>query len=101
VLDLLLFDERNPRAGMFQVNKMENLVRHLPGSEPLEVLREIEDLHGAGRVSADRGHDIFGGALGIDYLPRACARVAARVSDAVTLRYFSHVYDGTRATVTA
>jgi uncharacterized alpha-E superfamily protein len=98
VLDLLLFDERNPRSGMFQVNKIDQLVRHLPGPEPLEVLREIQDLHSQGRVSADRNHDIFGGALGVDYLLRSCTRVASRLSDAVTLRYFSHVYDRSQAT---
>lgn len=100
VLDLLLFDERNPRAGMFQVNKIDQLVRHLPGHGPLEVLREIQDLHSQGRVSADRNHDIFGGTRGVDYLLRSCTRVASRLSDAVTLRYFSHVYGRTQATVT-
>ena len=100
VLDLLLFDERNPRAGMFQLAKIETMVENLPGAEPLDVLREIEDLHGAGRVSADRGHELFGGTTTLGYLPRACRRLAERVSDAITLRYFSHVDDRTESTVT-
>jgi uncharacterized circularly permuted ATP-grasp superfamily protein/uncharacterized alpha-E superfamily protein len=98
VMDLLLFDERNPRAGMFQVARIEKLVPQLPGPEPLDVLSEVEELHGAARVTADSQLSLFGSVSALDYLPRACARLAARVSDAVTLRYFSHAFDQPHAT---
>lgn len=99
VVDLLLFDERNPRAGMFQVAKMEKIVPQLPGPDPLDVLREIEELHGAARVTAENRASLFGGSISaLDYLPRACARLGARVSDAVTLRYFTHAEERPQVT---
>jgi uncharacterized circularly permuted ATP-grasp superfamily protein/uncharacterized alpha-E superfamily protein len=102
VMDLLLFDERNPRSVMFQVGKIAKHVRLLPDANLMAVLEEIDVIHATGNRRDSRQRELFGGGVsGRDQLPRACQRLAARVSDALTHRYFSHVYELPRATVTA
>jgi uncharacterized circularly permuted ATP-grasp superfamily protein/uncharacterized alpha-E superfamily protein len=101
VLDLLLYDERNPRAAMFQIGKIAKHVRLLPDAELMTIAGEIDALHARGRRGADRQGDLFGDAApDTDMLPEACQRLASQVSDALTLRYFSHVYELAHATVT-
>ncbi|MEO8483935.1 MAG: circularly permuted type 2 ATP-grasp protein [Acidobacteriota bacterium] len=102
VMDLLLFDERNPRSVMFQVGKMAKHVRLLPDANLMAVLEEIDVIHAAGHQRDTRQRDLFGGGMSNrDQLSQGCQRLAARVSDALTHRYFSHVYELPRATVTA
>jgi uncharacterized alpha-E superfamily protein len=101
VIDLLLYDERNPRAAMFQVGKIAKHVRLLPDAELMTVAGEIDAVHARGRRGDDRQRDLFGDAAPpADTLVDACQRLAAQVSDALTLRYFSHVYELPHATVT-
>jgi uncharacterized circularly permuted ATP-grasp superfamily protein/uncharacterized alpha-E superfamily protein len=102
LLDLLLHDERNPRSAMFQVGKLAKHVRQLPDADLIDVLRDIDAVHQHG--SRTRRHEppgwFDGPPLEADSLAQACERLATRVSDALTLRYFSHVYELPRATVT-
>jgi len=102
VMDLLLFDERNPRSVMFQVGKIAKHVRLLPDANLMAVIAEIDVVHAAGNRRDSHQRDLFGGGISNQNdLPAACQRLAARVSDALTHRYFSHVYELPRATVTA
>lgn len=101
VVDLLLYDERNPRAALFQVGKIAKHVRALPDAD-LRTVEEIDAVHAAGRRRDGRQRELFGDANATSVsLPHACERLAARVSDALTLRYFSLVYELPHATVTA
>ena len=100
VLDLLLFDERNPRALMFQVAKLGQHVRLLPGSGLIGVLPGIDRLHAAGRLGDGTQGELFGDTILLERLPGACTELARTLSDALALRYFSHVYDLPYSTVT-
>jgi uncharacterized circularly permuted ATP-grasp superfamily protein/uncharacterized alpha-E superfamily protein len=102
VMGLLFYDERNPRSAMFQVGKIGKHVRLLPDPDFIAVLAEIDRLQSAGRRRGHGQGDLFSEdtADARDPMPRACRRLAARVSDALTLRYFSHVYEPPPATVT-
>jgi uncharacterized alpha-E superfamily protein len=93
VVGLLLFDERNPRSAMFQVGKMARQLRLLPGAGLMDVLGDLDALHGAGRSSDTQQGDLFAGSMTLESLPRLCERLAARVSDALTRQYFSHGYE--------
>lgn len=72
VVDLLLFDPRNPRSGVFQLAKLAKHARLLPGAEASDLTGLVTDIE---------------------------QRLATRLSDDLTLRYFSHVYELPRATV--
>ena len=99
VVDLLVFDERNPRSAMFQVAKLGKHVRLLPDANLIEIADEIETVRRSAReVSHGQGH-LFEGTDADDSIPRACKRLALGLSDALTLRYFSHVYDRPRSVV--
>ena len=93
VVDLLLLDGRNPRSAMFQVAKLEKHVRLLPDAAFTEILAEIARMTRA----AEGGHAgqgrLFGRADPLESLAGSCQRLAVALSDALTLRYFSHVYD--------
>jgi len=100
-VDLLLYDERNPRSGMFQVGKIAKHVRLLPDANLIAVLAEVDTIHAAGQRREAAQRALFdAGVPDAEGLPRACQQLAARVSDALTQRYFSHVYDLPHATVT-
>jgi uncharacterized circularly permuted ATP-grasp superfamily protein/uncharacterized alpha-E superfamily protein len=90
VLDLLLLDERNPRSAMFQVARLDKHVRLLPDANLVDVLHEIDRVRRAARPA--RSTPLFDPAPA-ESLPRACEQLALTLSDALTLRYFSHVYD--------
>jgi uncharacterized alpha-E superfamily protein len=99
VVDLLLFDERNPRSAMFQVAKLGKHVRLLPDANLIDVIEEIDSAQrAASRATTGQGQ-LFEGAAAPESLPRACQRLALGLSDALTLRYFSHVYERPRAVV--
>jgi uncharacterized circularly permuted ATP-grasp superfamily protein/uncharacterized alpha-E superfamily protein len=101
VMDLLLYDERNPRSGMFQVGKIAKHVRLLPDANLMAVVEEVDLIHSAGHRRDPRQRELFDANVpGRDALPQACRALAGRVSDALTHRYFSHVYELPHATVT-
>ena len=101
VADLLLFDRRNPRSAAFQLAKLAKQVRLLPECRTSTTWsREIG--RGAGDVPHRRARDgrplLRPGAL--EEFLRRSERLALRLSDALTLRYFSHVYETALATAT-
>ena len=85
MVDLLLFDERNPRSILFQVAKIVKHVSALPGAASLDGVPEMRALE-AGRA----GRPAVVGRRRCS--PGASLR-RSRLSDALTLRYFSHAYE--------
>ena len=99
VVDLVLFDERHPRSARFQLAKLAKHVRLLPDANLIEVLSEVDRLLDACRAVDGEQGELFGGDRSIEHLLTGCQRLVAQVSDALTLRYFSHVDELPRATV--
>jgi uncharacterized alpha-E superfamily protein len=92
VVDLLLLDAHNPRSLLFQLAKIGNHVRLLPGAAVMDVVAEISRLEQVCGVDSRQGH-LFPGQTPMDTLLDDCQKVALRVSDALTSRYFSHAYE--------
>jgi uncharacterized alpha-E superfamily protein len=98
VLDLLLFDERNPRSAMFQVSKLGKHVRLLPDAGLIEIVQDIDRVQAMGRIDHAGQGELFGEAVALERLPSECGELARSLSNALALRYFSHVYDLPHAT---
>jgi uncharacterized alpha-E superfamily protein len=91
VADLLLFDRANPRSAAFQLSKLAKHVPQLPGGE-------LGDL-GARLASLSAPKDVLPQPEAItEYLART-EQLVLHVSDLLTLRYFSHVYEPAHATL--
>ena len=99
VVDLVVFDERHPRSARFQLAKLAKHVRLLPDANLSELVGEIDSLLAACSAVDEEQGELFGQPRSIDHVLGGCDRLANRVSDALTLRYFSHVDEVSRATV--
>jgi uncharacterized alpha-E superfamily protein len=100
VVELLVFDPHNPRSAIFQVAKLAKHVRLLPDANLIDVLAEIDGLR---QACADLRHDqpsLFVTDVSATDGFGAFRHLALAVSDALTLRYFSHVYELPHATAT-
>jgi uncharacterized circularly permuted ATP-grasp superfamily protein/uncharacterized alpha-E superfamily protein len=98
VADLLLFDRTNPRSAAFQLAKLANQVRLLPEAGLSELVARIDSASAACREAQDPGSQtLTRPALLQDFL-RESQDLAAGLSDALTLRYFSHVSEPVQAT---
>ena len=96
VLDLLLFDAHNPRSALFQIGKLGKHVQLLPGADSGELTAtraDIEQLLVACHAPDSAQRELFRRSTAIDDLLVACQQTAHRLSDALTLRYFSHIYE--------
>jgi uncharacterized circularly permuted ATP-grasp superfamily protein/uncharacterized alpha-E superfamily protein len=98
VADLLLFDRRNPRSAAFQLAKLAKHVRLLPGADLAELVAEIGRAFAACRAAETAQGDLFASPSTLADFLRRSEELARRLSDALTLRYFSHVYEPTQAT---
>jgi uncharacterized circularly permuted ATP-grasp superfamily protein/uncharacterized alpha-E superfamily protein len=83
VVELLLFDGKNPRSVLFQLGKLAKHVPSLPDATSIDAVAEVGALE-AGCRSTQMSFE--------DMLER-CRRVALDLSDALTLKYFSHAYE--------
>ena len=99
VVDLVLFDDRHPRSARFQLAKLAKHVRLLPEANLTEVLSAVDRLFDACSAGDGEQGELFGDDRSIEHLLPGCQRLVAQVSDALTLRYFSHVDELPRATV--
>jgi uncharacterized alpha-E superfamily protein len=109
VAELLLFDRQNPRSAAFQLLKLAKHVRLLPDADLHDLLSALEHACVVHSASASHSHSSMSGpshAQGelfptpdtvTDFL-RDAESLALRSSDAITLRYFSHVYESPHAT---
>lgn len=92
VADLLLFDRRNPRSAAFQLAKLAKHVPLLPGDELDGIASRLREL------SSPREALTMPTAIA-EYL-ETTEQVAVQLSDLLTLRYFTHVYEPAHATFT-
>ena len=97
VVELLLFDARNPRSVLFQLAKIAKHVPALPGATALDAMADVEALERMCRSDNRHQGDLFGH-VSVDELLRTCVGASLGLSDGLTLRYFSHAYELPHAT---
>jgi uncharacterized circularly permuted ATP-grasp superfamily protein/uncharacterized alpha-E superfamily protein len=83
VVELLLFDARNPRSVLFQLGKLAKHVPALPDATSIEVVAEVRALEAGCRSMQ----------MPFEEAIERCQRVTIDLSDALTLKYFSHAYE--------
>ncbi len=95
VVDLLFFDPRNPRSALFQIGKLEKHVQQLPGADHGEMTEAVAAIQKLLGVCGDSKSwaDPFRSAVALSDLLTASKEIALQLSDALTLRYFSHIYE--------
>jgi uncharacterized circularly permuted ATP-grasp superfamily protein/uncharacterized alpha-E superfamily protein len=98
VLDLLLFDPRNPRSAVFQIAKLSKHVPLLPDPDLASVLPALQRLAEA-RIGEPVSGDLFPRTDALQAFLTESEQAALQLSDALTLRFFSHVYESSRATL--
>jgi uncharacterized circularly permuted ATP-grasp superfamily protein/uncharacterized alpha-E superfamily protein len=98
VADLLLFDRTNPRSAAFQLAKLANQVRLLPEAGLSALLARIDAACASCREAQDPGSETLTRRDSVDLFLRESQDLALGLSDALTLRYFSHVSEAVRAT---
>jgi uncharacterized circularly permuted ATP-grasp superfamily protein/uncharacterized alpha-E superfamily protein len=98
VVDLLLFEPRNPRSAVFQLGKLSKHVPLLPASANLGSLVPMLDRLARTRTTDPATSELFPHEAAVaDFLVQA-EEAALQLSDALALRYFSHVYEPAHAT---
>ncbi len=97
-MDLIVFDERNPRSAHFQVAKLAKHVRLLPDAPVGDIIAEADRVLAACRAADTWGRSSLARERSIEPLLGSLERLSSRLSDVITLRYFSHV-DDVRSTV--
>jgi uncharacterized alpha-E superfamily protein len=98
VADLLLFDRRNPRSAAYQLGQLAKHVGLLPGADLGELIAAIGRAGEAGGAGAPMQEDLFSAPGPLAPFLDRCEALAVRLSDALTRRYFSHVYEPAHAT---
>ena len=98
VVDLLLFDPKNPRSAVFQISKLAKHVPLLPDPDLAAALPALQRLSDA-RLGEPVSGDLFPSADVLQEFLQASEQVALQLSNALTLRFFSHVYEPSRATL--
>lgn len=99
VMDLIVFDERNPRSAHFQAGKLAKHVRLLPDAPLGDLVAELDRVVAACRTADHGAASLSGRVRSIEPLLSSFDRASARLSDTLTLRYFSHVDDLPHSTV--
>jgi uncharacterized alpha-E superfamily protein len=97
VVELLVFDARNPRSVLFQLGKIAKHVPALPGATALDAMADIDALERTCRADDRRQGDLFGH-ISVDDVLAQCRRAGLALSEGLTLRYFSHAYELAHAT---
>jgi uncharacterized circularly permuted ATP-grasp superfamily protein/uncharacterized alpha-E superfamily protein len=96
VADLLLFDRTNPRSAAFQLVKLVNQVRLLPEAGLTEMVERIDRAWAACREAQEPGNETLMRREALATFLRESQDLALGLSDALTLRYFSHVSEPVR-----
>lgn len=97
VADLLLFDRRNPRSAAFQLARLSKHVQLLPSADLTELVATLDRLSASHTAHPAQG-DLFPRSSSLTEFLQSCEQLARRLSDELTLRYFSHVYESAHAT---
>ena len=98
VIDLLLFDPRNPRSAVFQISKLAKHVPLLPDPDLATALPALQQLAET-RTGEPVSGDLFPRVDSLRSFLQASEQVASDLSDGLTLRFFSHVYEPARSTL--
>jgi uncharacterized alpha-E superfamily protein len=107
VAELLLFDRQNPRSAAFQLLKLAKHVRLLPDADLHDLLSALEHacqahwVHSGSHLASTHAYsqgELFPTPDTVTDFLRDAEALALRSSDAITLRYFSHVYESSHAT---
>ena len=98
VADLLLFDRTNPRSAVFQLAKLGNQVRLLPEAGLSELVARIDAACAACREAQEPGSPTLSRRDLVEAFLRESQDLSSGLSDALTLRYFSHVSEPVQAT---
>jgi len=98
VADLLLFDRTNPRSAAFQLAKLANQVRLLPEAGLAQLLARIDAAWASCREAQEPGNETLILEEAQEGFLRECQELASGLSDALTLRYFSHVSETVHTT---
>jgi uncharacterized circularly permuted ATP-grasp superfamily protein/uncharacterized alpha-E superfamily protein len=98
VADLLLFDRTNPRSAAFQLAKLANQVRLLPEAGLSERVGRIDAALAACRDAQEPGRLFLSDREALLAFLRESQDLSSGLSDALTLRYFSHVTEPVQAT---
>jgi uncharacterized circularly permuted ATP-grasp superfamily protein/uncharacterized alpha-E superfamily protein len=102
VIDLLLLDAQNPRAQVFQLSKLAKHVQLLPGMQPEEIAMLVQESERLAAMAAPvvriQG-ELFARHAQLEQMVAKGQHIAAALSDALTLRYFSHAYEMPRTTI--
>jgi uncharacterized circularly permuted ATP-grasp superfamily protein/uncharacterized alpha-E superfamily protein len=91
VADLLLFDRLNPRSAAFQLAKLVKHIPQLPGGD-------AEDLQSCIGRLAPPSDGLWEPSVIVEHVT-ATERMVLHLSDLLTLRFFSHVYEPAHATL--
>jgi uncharacterized circularly permuted ATP-grasp superfamily protein/uncharacterized alpha-E superfamily protein len=92
VADLLLFDPSNPRSAVFQLAKLSKHISLLPDGDLGGVVSALDRLS-LMRTGAPVTDELFPKTDSLMTFIDSSEEIARHVSDALTLRYFSHVYE--------
>ncbi len=98
VAELLVFDRHNPRSALFQLAKLAKHVRLLPDANFQDLLAGLDRACAASYRTNGSQRELFDRDVTLELFLDTCEKLALSLSDALTLRYFSHVYEPTRAT---
>lgn len=92
VADLLLLDPRNPRSAVFQLAKMAKHVALLPEANLGGMVPALERL-AARRTNEPATASLFPHADALVEFVASSEEIARDLSDALSLQYFTHVYE--------
>jgi len=92
VADLLLFDPSNPRSAVFQLAKLAKHVPLLPDADLSAIVTTLATLS-VQRTGGPATGELFPHADSLTTFFESSEEIAKRLSDALTLRYFSHAYE--------
>ncbi len=98
VAELLVFDRHNPRSVAFQLAKLAKHVRLLPESSFDDLLASLDRATIATSATTGLQQELFERDATVEGYLAHCESLATKLSDALSLRYFSHVYEAARAT---
>jgi uncharacterized circularly permuted ATP-grasp superfamily protein/uncharacterized alpha-E superfamily protein len=98
VAHLLLFDRRNPRSAAFQLAKLAKHVPLLPGGGLGDIAARLDRLCRI-EIDQEEGPQLLPRQDAIGELLAGAEQAALSLSDALTLRYFTHVYEPAHATL--
>ncbi len=98
VAELLVFDRHNPRSAVFQLAKLAKHVRLLPDARFDDILLALDRACAASSAPTGAQQELFDRDVNVEGFLAHCESLALLLSDALSLRYFSHVYEPTRAT---